>query len=90
MARMIREFPPRPTKYPWPEWSNGGIWKVNAMREYEVTPETLRSNINAHASRKGLTAKVTIDGSSIVFQLLKKQSRGEQRSRKAERGEVRR
>lgn len=55
-------------KYPWDEWLDGRIWKLEEEEDFQVAPESMRA-IAYHAARvKGLKIRVQIDNECVYIQ----------------------
>jgi hypothetical protein len=78
MARRLDAFPHEPTgprrRYPWHEWTDGGIWEIRRGDDYDVATENMRVNLHMKADallRKVRTRKITdAHGEGLVFQFL--------------------
>jgi hypothetical protein len=76
MAKRLKAFPDRAAagvrRYPWPQWTDGGVWEINRGEDYDVATENMRVNLHMKADslgRKVRTTKVE-RGSGLVFQFL--------------------
>ena len=75
MARRLEQFPaqgggPR-RRYPWDEWSDGGVWEITRGEDYDVPTENMRVNLHTRADATGKkvkTQKVTTNGEALIFQ----------------------
>lgn len=79
MARRLEAFPEeRPSsgsgRYPWRDWTDGGVWEIRRGDDYNVTTENMRVNLHMKASalsRKVRTRKFKDDqGEGLAFQFL--------------------
>jgi hypothetical protein len=55
MARKVEEFPdasPPASKYPWPQWLDGGVWELVPGQDFTGSPATFRSNAIAQANKR--------------------------------------
>lgn len=77
MARKLNSFPgDSPSgkrRYPWPEWTDGGVWEIRKGEDYDVATENMRVNLHLKATellRKVRTKKVSDNnnGEGLVFQ----------------------
>ncbi len=76
MAKRLEQFPGdvsgSPRRYPWSEWTDGGVWEIRRGADYDATTENMR--VNLHIKAKSLGQKVrttkTSDGAGLVFQFL--------------------
>ena len=74
MAETIEAFDferGRRAKYPWKEWTDGQIWKVEQGVDFHCSPESLRYSVHGRArvlGRKAHTA--VVDDKHVVFQFL--------------------
>ena len=76
MARRLDEFPSgrgsgAPRRYPWDEWTDGGVWEIRRSQDYEISTESMRVNLHMRADTlavKVRTKKVTNGGEGLVFQ----------------------
>ena len=74
MAERIENFDfkqGRRAKYPWHEWADGSIWKVEKGVDFHCAPESLRMSLHGRArflGRKAYTA--VVDDKHVVFQFL--------------------
>lgn len=76
MARKLDAFPSEgtgePRRYPWPEWTDGGVWEIRSGDDYDVDTENMR--VNLHIKADALVAKVRTkkirdeQGEGLVFQ----------------------
>lgn len=76
MARKLDAFPSdgtgEPRRYPWPEWTDGGVWEIRAGDDYDVDTENMR--VNLHIKADALVIKVRTkkirdeQGEGLVFQ----------------------
>jgi hypothetical protein len=76
MATKLESFPgDGPAgfrRYPWSEWTDGGVWDIRRGEDYDVATENMRVNLHMKADkllRKVRTKKVRDDnGEGLVFQ----------------------
>lgn len=61
------EFPSPRGKYPWKQWENGEVWRVNP-EQFAVTAKQLRQSLAQRASRSKVRIQSTaeVDG-MVVF-----------------------
>ncbi len=61
----------RPAKYPWPQWTDGSIWRIVRGVDFDVAPRSMQATLFARASRDGMrlaTRQVIDDGrEAVVF-----------------------
>jgi hypothetical protein len=74
MAKQLEKFPDgegaAPRRYPWAEWTDGGVWEIVRGEDYDVATENMRVNLHMKADslgRKVQTKKIDA-GSGLVFQ----------------------
>ncbi len=78
MAKRLNEFPDGPgnaqRRYPWPEWTDGGVWEITHGEDYDVRTENMRVNLHLKAdalARKVKTKKFADEkGEGLIFQFL--------------------
>ncbi len=78
MGRRLDSFPgdeqSHPRRYPWEEWTDGGVWEIRKGDDYDVDTENMRVNLHLKAdalSRKVRTRKLVDEsGERLVFQFL--------------------
>jgi len=76
MAKRLKAFPEKAAagarRYPWPEWTDGGVWEIRHGEDYDVATENMRVNLHMKADSLGRKVRTTkIDqGSGLVFQFL--------------------
>lgn len=77
MAKRLKEFPDeaarRLRRYPWAEWTDGGVWEIQRGNDYDVATENMRVNLHMKADallRKVRTMKTTQHGEGLIFQFL--------------------
>lgn len=58
-------------KYPFPEWTDGSIYRLTKGRDFTVKPESMRSSLMRWSKDNGYLVSTKIDGDSVVFQMLK-------------------
>src|SRR3954467_4649728 len=76
MAKRLDQFPgddaPAPRRYPWPEWTDGGVWEIRRGEDYDASTENMRVNLHMKAdqlAQKVRTKKVRAEeGEGLVFQ----------------------
>ncbi len=58
----------REAKYPYDQWLDGQIWKLQHMVDFECQPHGLRQSFYAAAKRRGIKVRVSIlpNGDVIV------------------------
>lgn len=77
MAKRLKEFPGeaarKQRRYPWAEWTDGGVWEIQRGTDYDVATENMRVNLHMKADallRKVRTKKTTQHGEGLIFQFL--------------------
>jgi hypothetical protein len=78
MAKKLDAFPGdrarSQRRYPWHEWTDGGIWEIRHGEDYDVATENMRVNLHMKADqqlRKVRTKKVSDQaGERLVFQFM--------------------
>src|SRR5436305_240209 len=78
MAKKLNAFPgdepPGQRRYPWSEWTDGGVWEIRRGDDYDVVTENMRVALHMKGDqllRKVRTKKVTDEaGEGLVFQFL--------------------
>jgi hypothetical protein len=78
MGRRLDSFPgDKPLaqrRYPWSEWTDGGVWEIRKGDDYDVDTENMRVNLHMKADallRKVRTRKLVDErGERLVFQFL--------------------
>jgi hypothetical protein len=78
MAKRLDSFPAHehhaPRRYPWAEWTDGGVWEIRRGEDYDAPTENMR--VNLHMKADALTIKVRTrkvrdeNGEGLVFQFL--------------------
>ncbi|MFI5004393.1 MAG: hypothetical protein ACHQE6_05200 [Solirubrobacterales bacterium] len=78
MAKRLDAFPEDqargPRRYPWAEWTDGGVWEIRRGEDYDAATENMR--VNLHMKADALTIKVRTrkvrdeNGEGLVFQFL--------------------
>jgi hypothetical protein len=76
MARKLDHFPSndrqQARRYPWDEWTDGGVWEIRQGDDYEIPTENMRVNLHIKADSKAVkvrTRKVRDDaGEGLIFQ----------------------
>jgi hypothetical protein len=76
MAKKLEAFPGEgtgePRRYPWQEWTDGGVWEIRADEDYDVDTENMRVSLHIKADALGIkvrTTKVRDDqGEGLAFQ----------------------
>src|SRR5271167_1017294 len=78
MAKRLDSFPAHEPhasrRYPWAEWTDGGIWEIRRGEDYDAPTENMR--VNLHMKADALTIKVRTrkvrdeSGEGLVFQFL--------------------
>lgn len=63
MAQELETFPKtsRKTRYPWHDWTNGRPWRLEASRDFAVSPRGMRSTVITYASRHDLAVRTAIE-----------------------------
>jgi uncharacterized protein (DUF885 family) len=74
LERFPEEGPSARRKYPWPEWTDGGVWEITRGEDYDVPTENMRVNLHLKAEalvRKVRTRKVSDErGEGLIFEFL--------------------
>jgi hypothetical protein len=78
VAEEIDEFPQTRgrakgrSKYPFDEWFNGKIWRLDAGEDFSSAPETFRTTLSKTARARGIKIRTAMvnDKKSIVVQKL--------------------
>jgi hypothetical protein len=76
MAKRLAEFPESekdgPRRYPWSEWTDGGVWEIQRGEDYDAETENMRANLHIKAKTLGqkVRTRKTSDGLGLVFQFL--------------------
>ncbi len=76
MARRLERFPDGQSarRYPWDQWTDGGVWEIRQAEDYDVATENMRVNLHVKAeslARKVRTRKFSEErGEGLVFQFL--------------------
>jgi hypothetical protein len=79
MGRRLDEFPEGPgrRRYPWADWTDGGVWEIRRGEDYDVATENMRTNLHMRAEKlavKVRTQKIAHDGrEGLVFQFARAQ-----------------
>lgn len=71
MARTVKELPPRKTRYPWQEWTNGKVWAASQGKDFDCDTVSFQAAVRTHAYRHKLKATTRIQGDTVVFQFEK-------------------
>lgn len=69
MAKKLDAFPikSREHKYPWHEWTDGGVWEIKKGEDFECEPHGL--GLYQVAKRLGMKVRVhNADENTVVFQ----------------------
>ena len=48
----------RPTKYPWTEWFDGGIWKLEQGVDFDPVAKNFQVSIRNTAKKMGYTVEI--------------------------------
>jgi hypothetical protein len=57
MAKRLDSFPDGASRrYPWTEWTDGGVWEIRRGEDYDAATENMR--VNLHMKADALTMKV--------------------------------
>lgn len=81
MAERLTEYDfdakaPHVSKYPWDQWTDGSIWKVESGKDFTCKVETFRTLLTQRATDSGLSVKVRFEKEAkktwIVFQFVPK------------------
>ncbi len=76
MAKRLEQFPDAgqatSRRYPWSEWTDGGVWEIRRGEDYDAATENMRVNLHMKAKSLGqkVKTKKVIDGAGLVFQFL--------------------
>lgn len=61
MARRLESFPSEGAKvsrrYPWEEWTDGGVWEIRQGEDYDVPTENMRVNLHMKADTKAVKVR---------------------------------
>ena len=78
MAKRLDAFPGHERsgqrRYPWSEWTDGGVWEIRRGTDYDVATENMR--VNLHMKADALVVKVRTqkvndrNGEGLVFQFI--------------------
>src|SRR5687767_9340303 len=76
MAKKLESFPsdetPEPRRYPWHQWTDGSVWEIRRLEDYDVDTENMRVNLHIRADSQTLKVrtKKVIDehGEGLIFQ----------------------
>lgn len=80
MARIrqnytFKEDKPKPSLYPWHEWTDGHIWEARQGRDYTTSTKSFKDSLKYQAKTRRMTLKLdvsTFRGAEVViFQYLK-------------------
>lgn len=71
MAKKVQDFDfsrsgSRPTKYPWEEWLDGSIWRLEKGEDFDVDTESFRSSVGTAADRLGKVARTAVPEDGVV------------------------
>jgi len=79
MATRLENFPDEgpqaKRKYPWTDWTDGGVWQIRRGEDYGVPTENMR--VNLHIKAESLAGKVKTrkfsdeQGEGLIFQFEK-------------------
>ena len=73
MATKLKEFTfgtLGKTKYPWAEWLNGEIWKLEQGVDFDVSPTSIRQQASKAAKVAGKIARTHADDNTVVIQVV--------------------
>lgn len=69
MAEVVEDFTftrpssNRPEQYPWSEWLDGRVWKLEYGVDFEgADPNVFRNTVAAAAKRRGLSVRTSLHG----------------------------
>ncbi len=62
------EFGKSKFKYPWDQWLDGTIWKLEHGKDFHGEVESMRVNIYTAAKRQDLKVHTSVEGADIVMQ----------------------
>ena len=76
MARKLKAFPGEgtgePRRYPWQEWTDGGVWEIRVGEDYDVDTENMRVNLHIKADALAIKVRTTKvrdeQGEGLAFQ----------------------
>jgi hypothetical protein len=74
---QVDEFPdpPRrgaPEKYPYDDWFDGSIWKIDSIAEFGREPGALGGRVHAAAERRGLVVQTATMEDELYVQVIGK------------------
>lgn len=63
MAERVKDFPktPRLTRYPWHQWMDGSVWKLEQGVDFEGSLKTMRATVVAHARRHDVAVRTQVE-----------------------------
>ncbi|MFF9979875.1 hypothetical protein [Streptomyces erythrochromogenes] len=67
--------------YPWKEWTDGRMWRVEQGQGFSVEPEAFAKAVRAHARTRGLKASVVTGDGAACFQFHQADKPGEREIR---------
>ncbi len=71
---------PATERYPWRQWTDGSVWRVERGQDYEVASRHLQAALYARATRDGLRVRTRLvrdgDREAVVFQFTERFGRG--------------
>lgn len=74
MAEVLEgyEFSPGRGKYPWDQWTDGRVWKVEKGKDFSSKTRNFTCGIlHAHARNSGKRVRVRKIGDTVIFQFYK-------------------
>ncbi len=61
-----------PEKYPYDDWFDGNIWKIDSIAEYGREPALLGGRVVAAAERRGLVITTATEEDDLFVQVIGK------------------
>jgi hypothetical protein len=63
VADRVKEWPttPRLTRYPWHEWMDGSLWRLEHGVDFEGSFKNMRATIATHAKRHDIAVKTKVE-----------------------------
>lgn len=72
MAERLVNWPDRstPTIYPWDEWLDGSVWRLNPGEDFKCALPSVRLYAYRAASERRVKVRTSKDGDSLLVQAL--------------------
>lgn len=65
------------TTYPWDEWLDGSIWRLEKGRDFECRYNSFRSHVHVEAKKRGLRVRTSGEtATTLVIQAYKPSENG--------------